>query len=79
VIELAQLRSHDPRPDRVSVWNWLIVLLGSCMRSNKKQQSTLITRKWKTRMYGRRLSLTQVMDIVKPAGSTRKFEDESLF
>jgi hypothetical protein len=76
--------SHPPEfwavergfPDRVPVWN---VSLGSCMRSNKKQQSTVITRKWKTRMYGRRLTLSQVMDIVKPAGSTRNVEEESLF
>jgi hypothetical protein len=79
--------SHPPEfwavergfPDRVPVWTWLTVSLGSCMRSNKKQQRTLITRGWKTRMYGRRLSLNQVMDIVKPASSTRNVEEESLF
>jgi hypothetical protein len=79
--------SHPPEfwaverdfPDRVPVWNWLTVSLGSCMRSNKKQQCTFITREWKTRMCGRRLSLSQVMDIVKLAGSTRNVEEESLF
>jgi hypothetical protein len=79
--------SHPPEfwaveqgfPDRVPVWNWLTVSLGSCMRSNKKQQLTLITREWKKRMHGRRLSIDQVMDIVKPAGSTRNIEEKSFF
>jgi hypothetical protein len=79
--------SHPPEfwtverdfPDRVPVWNWLTVLLGPCMRSNKKQQRTLITREWKKRMHGRRLSLNQFMDIVTPAGRKRNIEKESLF
>jgi hypothetical protein len=79
--------SHPPEfwaaerdfPDRVPVWNWLTVSLGPCMRTDKKQQRTLITREWKKRMNGRRLTLSQVMDIVKPASSTRNFEEESLF
>lgn len=58
-------------PDYQSAWSWLTLVLGSCLRRNKKQECTFVTRQWKARMNGERPSLDYIMQIINTAAAPR--------
>ena len=54
-------------PDRLLAWRWLTLVLGSCLRRDKSQECTFVTRKWKALMNAERPSLDQIMHILNSA------------
>jgi hypothetical protein len=42
-------------------WAWINLALGSCLRRDVKRECTYVTRKWKTRMNGPRLTWEQLI------------------
>lgn len=57
-------------PDYLLTWNWLTLVLGSCLRRNNRQECTVVTRAWKTRMNLERPSLNQIVHIMNTADFT---------
>lgn len=62
-------KSHPPEfweaerkrsPDRGLAWGWVILVLGACLRSNRKKECTFVKRNWKCHMNGGRPTLEQL-------------------
>jgi hypothetical protein len=48
-------------PDCSLSWGWIHLALGPCLRRDAKRECTFVTRKWKTRMNGPRLTWEQLV------------------
>ncbi len=68
-----RLSSHPPEfweaearfaPNRSSAASWLTVVLGSCLRPDRKQECTFVKPNWKHRMTGQRMSLPEVATLL---------------
>jgi hypothetical protein len=48
-------------PDCGLCWGWILLALGPCLRRDVKRECTFVTRKWRARMNGPRLTWEQLL------------------
>ena len=63
-------------PLRTESWNWILIVLGACLKRDKRQQCTFVKSNWKRLMVAERLSLEWIMKLLESGGTTLAGEEE---
>lgn len=65
-------------PERIIAWNWLMVVLSTCLKIERKRECTYVKSNWKQRMSLDRPTLEQVAEMVGLVNTSWKVEDEPI-
>jgi hypothetical protein len=65
-------------PDRAVMWAWIILVLGSCLRRDKRQECAFVKANWKWLMSKERPTLAQVAAILESGKAAPNGQEEPL-
>ena len=65
-------------PERIIALNWLMVVLSSCLKIDRKREGTYVKSNWKRLMSMDRPTLEQVAEMVSLGNTTEKEEEEPI-
>jgi hypothetical protein len=63
-------------PHRTESWSWILIVLGACLKRDKRQQCTFVKSNWKRLMNAERLSLEWIMKLLESGGTTLAVKEE---
>jgi hypothetical protein len=65
-------------PDRVLAWRWITLVLGGCLRQDKRKECNFVKASWKRLMNGERPTLDQIAEILESRKTDARSEGEPL-
>jgi hypothetical protein len=65
-------------PESELAWSWVIIVLGRCLKSDKKRECTFVKSNWKSLMRGGRPTMAQIDTMLNSGTLTRAKNDEPL-